>query len=218
MIDGRIVPVTAFEQNCTILWCEKTRKAAVTDPGGDIERILTAVKQLDVTVEKILLTHGHIDHVGAAVPLARQLGVSIEGPQRADRFWLDSLPQQSRNFGLPVVVEAFEPDRWLEDGDTVTVGEVSFEVLHTPGHTPGHVVFFQREKRLALVGDVLFAGSVGRTDFPQGNYDSLVQSIRNQLFPLGDDVLFIPGHGPTSTFGRERAGNPYVGDNAVKRD
>ena len=213
MIECRIVPVTPFEQNCSIVWCEKTRRAAIVDPGGDADRILAAIEQFGVVAERILLTHGHIDHVGAAAVLSKQLNVPIDGPQQADRFWLESLPQQSKMFGLSNVA-TFEPDRWLEDGDQIEVGEVTFEVLHTPGHTPGHIVFFQCEQRLALVGDVLFAGSIGRTDFPQGNYSALIDSIRNKLFPLGDDVTFIPGHGPTSSFGQERMHNPYVGDAA----
>jgi len=213
MIDLRVVPVTPFEQNCSIVWCEKTRRAAVVDPGGDLDRIRAAIARLGVTVEKILLTHGHIDHAGATAPLARELGVPIEGPQEEDRFWIAGMPQQSRMFGFPDV-EAFEPDRWLHDGDTVTVGEETLQVIHTPGHTPGHVVYFHPAARLAIVGDVLFAGSIGRSDFPKGDQATLVRSIREKLFPLGDDVTFFPGHGPTSTFGEERANNPYVGDYA----
>ncbi len=213
MIDCRIVPVTPFEQNCSIVWCEKTRKAAVVDPGGDLDRITAAVAQLGVTVEKILITHGHIDHAGGTAALARQLGVPVEGPQVEDRFWIEGMPEQSRMFGFPGV-EAFEPDRWLEDGDTVTVGEEILEVIHTPGHTPGHVVFFHPGARLAIVGDVLFAGSIGRTDFPRGDHATLIRSIREKLFPLGDDVTFLPGHGPTSTFGEERESNPFVGSYA----
>ena len=213
MIDCRIVPVTPFEQNCSILWCEKTRKAAVVDPGGDLDRIMAAVAQLGVQVEKILITHGHIDHAGGTAALARQLGVPVEGPQEEDRFWIEGMPEQSRMFGFPGV-ESFKPDRWLHDGDTVTVGEEEFEVIHTPGHTPGHVVFFNRGARLAIVGDVLFAGSIGRTDFPRGDHATLIRSIRDRLFPLGDDVTFIPGHGPTSTFGDERENNPFVGNYA----
>jgi len=213
MIDCRIVPVTPFEQNCSILWCEKTRKAAVVDPGGDLDRIMAAVAQLGVTVEKILITHGHIDHAGGTAALARQLGVPVEGPQEEDRFWIEGMPEQSRMFGFPGV-ESFEPDRWLHDGDSVTVGEEEFEVIHTPGHTPGHVVFFHRGARLAIVGDVLFAGSIGRTDFPRGDHATLIRSIREKLFPLGDDVTFVPGHGPTSTFGDERENNPFVGNYA----
>jgi hydroxyacylglutathione hydrolase len=185
----------------------------VVDPGGDVDRILAAVKELGLTVEKILLTHGHIDHAGGTAALARQLSIPIEGPEREDSFWIDALPQQSKMFGFPQV-EAFSPDRWLVDGDTVTVGEEILEVLHCPGHTPGHVVLFSASARLAAVGDVLFAGSIGRTDFPRGNHAALVNSIRHKLWPLGNDVAFIPGHGPMSNFGEERESNPYVGDYA----
>ena len=211
MIQATIVPVTPFQQNCSILWCERTKKAAVVDPGGDLDRILATVAELGVTVEKILITHGHIDHAGGTAKLARELGVPIEGPQEEDRFWIEGMPQQSKMFGFPPV-ESFEPDRWLEDGDTVEIGNNQLQVLHTPGHTPGHVVFFDAGSRLAVVGDVLFAGSIGRTDFPRGDHATLVAAIRDKLWPLGDDVRFIPGHGPQSTFGAERANNPYVGD------
>lgn len=213
MIENRIVPVTPFEQNCSILWCDKTRKAAVVDPGGDLERIVAAAKECGVTIEKILITHGHIDHAGGTARLARELGVPVEGPHEGDRFWIEGMPEQSKMFGFPGV-ETFEPDRWLQDGDSVTVGEEVFQVIHAPGHTPGHVVFFHPGARLAIVGDVLFAGSIGRTDFPRGDHATLIHSIREKLFPLGDDVSFLPGHGPVSTFGRERRSNPYVGDDA----
>lgn len=213
MLQIRIVPVTPFEQNCSIVWCDKTNKAAVVDPGGNLERIHAAAEKLGVSIEKILITHGHIDHAGGTAALARELGVPVEGPQQEDRFWIEGMPQQSKMFGFPDV-EVFEPSRWLEDGDTVTVGEETLQVIHAPGHTPGHVVFYQPQARLAIVGDVLFAGSIGRTDFPRGNHADLVGAIRNKLFPLGDDITFIPGHGPTSTFGDERANNPYVGDHA----
>lgn len=213
MLQIRTVPVTPFEQNCSIIWCDSTMKAAVVDPGGDLDRIRAAAAKLGVTIEKILITHGHIDHAGGTAKLARELGVPVEGPQQEDRFWIAGMPQQSKMFGFPDV-EAFEPDRWLADGDTVTVGEETLQVIHAPGHTPGHVVFYQPRARLAIVGDVLFAGSIGRTDFPRGDFDTLISSIRDKLFPLGDDVTFVPGHGPTSTFGRERATNPYVGDRA----
>ena len=209
-----IVPVTPFQQNCTLLWCERTGKGAVVDPGGDVPRILAAVEKHGVEVEKVLLTHGHIDHAGGTAELARRLGVPVEGPQAEERFWIDALPQQSVMFGLPHA-EAFVPDRWLDDGDRVSVGEAELEVLHCPGHTPGHVVFFDRTARLAVVGDVLFAGSIGRTDFPRGDFATLVASIRQRLWPLGDDVRFIPGHGPMSTFGEERESNPYVSDAAL---
>ena len=209
----RIIPVTPFEQNCTLLWCPETMKGAFVDPGGDIERLTDAAARLGVSVEKILLTHGHIDHAGGAGELATRLGVPIEGPQREESFWIDQLVAQSRSFGFPPA-QAFTPDRWLEDGDTVTVGKETLQVLYTPGHTPGHVVFYHAPSKLALVGDVLFAGSIGRTDFPRGNYQTLIDSIHHKLWPLGDDVEFISGHGPMSTFGDERRSNPFVGDGA----
>ncbi len=207
----RIIPITPFQQNCTLLWCPETRMGALVDPGGEIDRLLAVLADEGVQLEKILLTHGHIDHAGGAAELARRTGVPIEGPQREEQFWLDALPDQSRMFGFPQV-ERCEPDRWLDDGDTVTVGQQTLEVIHTPGHTPGHVTFFDQAGRLALVGDVLFAGSIGRTDFPRSDFETLVESIRKKLFPLGDDVAFIPGHGPMSTFGAERRNNPFVGD------
>lgn len=207
-----ILPVTKFMQNCTLLICEETGKAAVVDPGGDLEQILSQVKSNDLQIEKILLTHGHIDHVGGAYALARQLSVPIEGPQIEDKFWLDLLPFQSKMFSFSSA-EPFTPDRWLEQGDTVSFGRAILDVYHCPGHTPGHVVFFHPDSSLALVGDVLFKGAIGRTDFPRGDYDTLVQSIRERLFPLGDEIQFIPGHGPMSTFGEERKFNPFVGKN-----
>lgn len=211
-----IIPVTAFEQNCSLLWCEQTKLGAVVDPGGDVPRILAAAQQHGVTITKILLTHGHIDHAGGTAQLARQLDVPIVGPHRDDRFWIDALPQQSGMFGLPHA-DAFVPERWLDQGDTVGFGKVELTVRHCPGHTPGHIVFFDAVSRIAIVGDVLFQGSIGRTDFPRGDYDTLIRSIREQLWPLGDDVLFLPGHGPTSTFGEERRSNPFVADSAVSR-
>ena len=207
----QIVPVTPFEQNCSLLWCEQTRRGAVVDPGGDVSRILRAVEANGVALEKILVTHGHIDHAGAVAELAERLSLPIEGPQREDQFWIDGMPAQSRMFGF-ANVRGFTPDRWLEQGDTVCFGKVEMEVLHCPGHTPGHVVFFDRPGRLAIVGDVLFQGSVGRTDFPKGDFDTLIASIRKQLWPLGDDVAFIPGHGPMSTCGAERRSNRFCGD------
>lgn len=205
-----IVPVTPFQQNCSVLVCEKTNKAAVVDPGGEVERILEAVRESGAEVEKILLTHGHLDHVGGVADLAEQLGVPVIGPHRDESFWLDMLAQQAQMMGFPAPRD-FTPDQWLEEGDVVEVGELRFEVIHCPGHTPGHVVFFERGERLAVVGDVLFQGSIGRTDFPRGDHETLVNAIREKLFPLGDDVQFIPGHGPTSTFGAERRSNPFVG-------
>ncbi|NVK42416.1 MAG: MBL fold metallo-hydrolase [Oceanospirillaceae bacterium] len=206
-----IIPVTPFQQNCSLIWCEETGKAAVVDPGGDLDKVLAQVAKQGVELEKILLTHAHIDHAGGTHELATLKGLPIEGPQRGDLFWIEGLAQQSKMFGFPPV-HGFMPDRWLEDGDTVTVGQQRLQVLHCPGHTPGHVVFFHEESRLALVGDVLFQGSIGRTDFPRGDHQQLIDSIRNKLFPLGDDVTFIPGHGPLSTFGEERRNNPFVSD------
>ena len=204
-----IIPVTAIEQNCTLIWCTKTMRAAVVDPGGDLPRIHNAIRQAGVTVEKILLTHGHIDHAGEAKPLADALGVPIEGPHEADRFWIARLDEDGRNYGIRGVV--FEPDRWLDDGDTVTIGDLTLDVYLTPGHTPGHVIFHHAPSRFAQVGDVLFQGSIGRTDFPLGSHDDLIRSVREKLWPLGD-VAFVPGHGPASTFAHERRTNPFVGD------
>lgn len=206
-----IVPVTAYQQNCSILKCEATGKAAIVDPGGDVERILSAVESLEARVEKILLTHGHMDHCAASDELRQQLSVPIEGPEREDDFWIAKLPEWCQMSGFPHA-DAFVPDRWLEDGDTVTVGEQTLRVFHCPGHTPGHIVFLHEGQRLAWVGDVLFQGSIGRTDFPRGNHAELIAAIRDKLFPLGDDITFIPGHGPTSTFGHERQTNPFVAD------
>lgn len=207
----QIIPVTAFQQNCTLLWCPNTLEAAVVDPGGDIERILAAIAKAGVTLKKILLTHGHIDHAGGAAELGRQTQVPIEGPQEADKLWLDQLASQGRMFGLGAA-ESFTPDRWLQDGDSVSFGQISLQVLHCPGHTPGHVVFFHEPSKLALVGDVLFQGSIGRTDLPGGDTATLLKAIRSKLWPLGNEVTFIPGHGPMSTFGDERRYNPFVGD------
>ncbi len=211
-----VIPVTPFQQNCSLLVCERTNKAAVVDPGGDLELILGAVEEQGVELEKILLTHGHIDHCGGTAQLAQQLGLPIEGPHLDDRFLIDGLPQQSVHFGFPQL-RSFTPARWLAGGDSVRFGGVELQVRHCPGHTPGHVIFFSPEQRLALVGDVLFAGSIGRTDLPRGDHAALIRSIREQLWPLGDDVTFIPGHGPASTFGEERASNPFVADRVLER-
>lgn len=207
----KIVPVTHYQQNCSIIWCEKTNKAAIVDPGGDIERLLATLNTLGVTLEKIVLTHGHMDHVGGTAALVKMTGVPVEGPQRADAFWIERLDDQAQMMGFKPAAP-FVPDRWLEHGDAVRVGDCELEVLHCPGHTPGHVVLFCRAAKLAWVGDVLFAGSVGRTDFPLGNHGQLLYSITQKLWPLGDEVTFIPGHGPSSTFGQERLTNPFVAD------
>ena len=205
-----VVPVTPFQQNCTLLWCTKTMRGAFVDPGGDLDKLKAAAAQHGVTIEKLLVTHGHIDHCGQAGILAQELGVPIEGPQEEDRYWIARLNDDRASFGLEG--SPFEPDRWLQDGDEVTVGALTLKVRHTPGHTPGHVVFFHEPSRFAIVGDVLFRGSIGRTDFPLGDHDTLIASITERLWPMGDDVAFVPGHGPTSTFGTERATNPFVAD------
>ncbi|BAK74970.1 beta-lactamase domain protein [Pseudogulbenkiania sp. NH8B] len=205
------VPVTPFAQNCSLLWCDVTLNAAIVDPGGDIERILAEVAARGLTVVKILLTHGHIDHAGATMPLARRLGVPVEGPQREESFWLDQLPNQGQMFGFPPA-EAVTPDRWLEEGDTVTLGEETLEVLHCPGHTPGHVVFYSPAAGLLIAGDVLFQGSIGRTDFPRGNHQQLIDAIRGKLFVLPDETVVVPGHGPYTTIGDEKRFNPFVAD------
>lgn len=210
-IQCTIVPVTPYQQNCSIIKCQDTGKAAVVDPGGDVERILAAVEEMQATLEKVILTHAHMDHCAASDILRQQFEIPIEGPQREDQFWLDKLPEWCKMSGFPHA-DAFLPDRWLEDGDTVTVGAQTLQVLHCPGHTPGHVVFVYQPQQVAWVGDVLFQGSIGRTDFPRGDHDQLVASIRNKLFTLDDDITFIPGHGPTSTFGQERRTNPFVAD------
>ena len=211
-----IVPVTPFVQNCSLLWCPETMRGAVVDPGGEVDRIAAAADSQGVEVERILVTHGHADHCGGVAELRERLGVPVEGPHEDDRFWIDQLPEQASRFGLEHS-RAFEPDRWLVEGDTVSFGNVTLRVYHCPGHTPGHIVFFDEAQRIAVVGDVLFAGSIGRTDFPRGNHADLIASIRDKLWPLGDDVTFIPGHGPASTFGRERQSNPFVGDFVLGR-
>jgi hydroxyacylglutathione hydrolase len=204
-----IVPVTLFEQNCTIIWCEATKKAVVIDPGGDVAKIQAAIKQTNVNVEKIWLTHGHIDHVGGAAELRDALKVPIEGPHIEDKFLLDNVVESGARFGM-TGVRNFAPDRWLKEGEQVAIGELSFDILHCPGHSPGSVVFYNKQMRFAHVGDVLFSGSVGRTDLPGGNHATLISSIKDKLLPLGDDVGFICGHGPGSSIGQERITNPFL--------
>jgi len=210
-IQCTIVPVTPYQQNCSVIKCETTGKAAIVDPGGDVDRILAAVEQMDASVEKVILTHAHLDHCAASDVLRQQLKVPIEGPHKEDQFWLEKLPESCQMSGFPHA-DTFLPDRWLEQGDVVTVGAQELQVFHCPGHTPGHVVFLYEPQKVAWVGDVLFQGSIGRTDFPKGNHEELIASIRDTLFPLGDDITFVPGHGPTSTFGHERQSNPFVAD------
>jgi len=205
----RTIPVTPFEQNASLVWCEATREAAVIDPGGDLPRLLVAVDGLGLELTQIWLTHAHIDHAGGAGELARTRDLPIVGPQRGDQYWIETLPQQSRMFGFPAA-EPFTPTRWLEDGDEVSVGECSLHVRHCPGHTAGHVVFHSAQAQRCFVGDVLFAGSIGRTDLHGGDFDTLIASITQRLWPMGDETVFIPGHGPESTFGRERRFNPFL--------
>jgi glyoxylase-like metal-dependent hydrolase (beta-lactamase superfamily II) len=211
-----LAPVTPFRQNCAVLWCTKTLRGAVSDPGGDLDMVQKIISEQGVTVEKILLTHGHLDHAGGAAELASRLSVPIVGPHEDDAFLLEALEDQGTRYGFSGA-RACRPDRWLKDGDVVTFGEVEMGVRHCPGHTPGHVVFYHRGAQVALVGDVLFAGSVGRTDLPRGNHAQLVQSITERLWPLGDEMRFVPGHGQMSSFGWERKTNPYVSDLALGR-
>jgi len=213
-IGAAVVQVTPLQQNCTIVWCTKTRKAAIIDPGGEVARLLQILKEQNLTLEKIWITHGHLDHAGGTAALKAATGVPIEGPHPADQFLIDEIGRSGARFGMPEA-QPFVTDRWLDDGDKVTLGETEFEVYHCPGHTPGHVIFFHRQGRFAQVGDVLFRGSVGRTDFPRGSFQDLVASITGKLWPLGDDVTFVPGHNELSTFGFERRHNPFVSDEAL---
>ncbi len=204
-----VVPVTPFAQNCSVVWCEETGQGAVVDPGGDLDRVLATVAENDVTVEKILLTHGHIDHAGGAAELKDKLGVDIEGPHEGDRFLLDSLVETAAEYGIQGARNV-TPDRWLKEGDTASFGPFTFAIRHCPGHAPGHVVFIQEELRISQVGDVLFKGSIGRTDFPYGDHDALIDAIKTKLLPLGDDMAFVCGHGPPGTIGEERQTNPFL--------
>lgn len=208
-----ILPVTPLQQNCSLIWCTRTMKGALVDPGGDLDMLKAALEKAGVTLEKVLVTHGHLDHCGMAGELAKEMGVPLEGPQEEDRFWIAQLDEDGSRWGMES--HSFEPDRWLENGDSVTVGELELDVYHCPGHTPGHIVFHHAPSRFAIVGDVLFQGSIGRTDFPRGDFGQLVESITGRLWPLGNDTTFVPGHGPVSTFGQERQTNPFVGDRAL---
>ncbi len=208
-----IIPVTPLQQNCSLIWCTETMRGTFVDPGGDLDRVKAAAQQQGVTIEKIILTHGHIDHCGGAKALADELGVPIEGPHELDRFWIARLEDDGRSYGIPA--KTFEPDRWLVEGEQVTVGNLTLDVFHCPGHTPGHVVFHHPASKLAIVGDVLFQGSIGRTDFPMSNHQDLIDAITTKLWPLGDESVFIPGHGPISSFGQERRSNPFVADRVL---
>ncbi|MDC3066839.1 MBL fold metallo-hydrolase [Gammaproteobacteria bacterium] len=213
MLKALIQPVTLFEQNASIIFCDETKKCAIVDPGGDIEILLNIAKEKELSPEKILLTHGHIDHAGGATEISEILNVEIHGPHVDDKFLLDGLQKQGEMFGLQS--KNCNPDKWLDEGDVVTVGNEKLDVYFCPGHTPGHIIFFNKKGNLALVGDVLFNGSIGRTDLPGGNYQQLIDSVKNKLWPLGDDVDFIPGHGPVSTFKAERSSNPFVSDTVL---
>jgi len=215
-LHAEIIPVTPFQQNCTLLWDAATKRAAFVDAGGEVDRLLERVSFHGLTLEKLLVTHGHLDHAGGVAELAERLKLPIEGPHEDDRFWIDGMPDAAKQYGFPAT-RSFVPDRWLQHGDSVTLGSLSFDVLHCPGHTPGHVVFHHAPSKLALVGDVLFQNSIGRTDFPRGNHADLINAIRNRLFPLGNDTRFVPGHGPMSTFAQERQSNPYVADKLFAR-
>ncbi len=206
-----IIPVTAFQQNCTILTCPDTNESAIVDPGGDLELLLKKIEKNNIDLTRILVTHAHLDHVGAVAELAKRFNVPIEGPHQSDQFWIDQLEQQAQMFNAPRV-PAFTPTRWLKQNDIITFGNVKLQVLHCPGHTPGHVVFFNKKSKLISVGDVLFKGSIGRTDFPRGDQTTLIHSIKQNLWPLDDEVQFIPGHGPMSTLGHEKRTNPFLLD------
>ncbi|MEY4415499.1 MAG: hypothetical protein RIQ53_2792 [Pseudomonadota bacterium] len=209
MLRDHTVPVTPFQQNCTLVWCDETMDGAVIDPGGELPRLRAEAQRLGIRLTQILLTHAHIDHAGGTGTLAREDGLPIVGPHPGDQFWIDGLDQQARMFGF-APAEPFTPTRWLDQGDTVQVGRCTLTVHHCPGHTPGHVIFHSADARRAWVGDVLFAGGIGRTDFPGGDFDTLIASITGRLWPLGDDTVFVPGHGPESSFGEERRHNPYL--------
>lgn len=208
-IQIQIIAVTPFQQNCSLIWNKASLQGVVVDPGGDVDRIMAAIAASGAKVQRILLTHGHTDHVGGAAELAERLAVPVEGPHEADRMLIERVEDQARQFGM-TGARKVEPDRWLVDGDTVDIAGESFEVLHCPGHAPGHVVYFSRTMRFAISGDVIFAGSVGRSDLPGGDHATLIKAIKDKLLPLGDDVTFLPGHGPASTFGEERLHNPYL--------
>ena len=212
----QIVPVTAFQQNCSIVRAQ-SGKAAIIDPGGEPEKLLAAAEQLDARIEKIWLTHGHLDHAGATMAIQEKTGAIIEGPAKPETFWLDQIETFAREYSFPGDNRNVTPDRWLTDGDTVDLDGIEFGVVTTPGHTPGHVVFYNTETKIAFVGDVIFQGSIGRTDFPMSNHQDLIDSITEKLWPLGDDMRFVPGHGPMSTFGAERRSNPFVADHVLSQ-
>ena len=216
-LDLRLIPVTPFQQNCSLLWDTDTMDGVLVDPGGEADRIMDAAKELGVTIKEIWLTHGHLDHAGGAEDIRAALKIPVIGPHKDDQFWMDDIEKHWANYGHAGMGKNIVPDRYLEDGETLTLGDVEFGVAHTPGHTPGHVVIYNQDIKIAFVGDVLFRGSIGRTDFPKGNHQQLLDSITSKLWPLGGDMRFVPGHGPMSTFGVERADNPFVGDAVIGR-
>ena len=214
-LDLRLIPVTPFQQNCSLLWDTESMQGVLVDPGGEPEKLMDAAKELGVTIKEIWLTHGHLDHAGGAEDIREALGVPVIGPHKDDQFWMDTIEQAWSKYGHAGMGKNIVPDRYLEDGETLKLGDVEFGVVHTPGHTPGHVVIYNQDIKIAFVGDVLFRGSVGRTDFPKSDPQALIESIRTKLWPLGGDMRFVPGHGPMSTFGAERADNPFVGDRVI---
>lgn len=214
-LDLKLLPVTPFAQNCSLLYDVETKEGVLIDPGGEAQRLKSTLDELGITLKEIWLTHGHLDHAGAADEIREALGVSVIGPHKDDQFWMDGITEQWAQYGHPGMGKSVVPDRYLEDGDVLELSGVKFNIVHTPGHTPGHVVIYNQDMKIAFVGDVLFRGSVGRTDFPKSNPQDLIDSIITKLWPLGSDMRFVPGHGPMGTFGGERADNPYVGDKVV---
>ncbi len=214
-IQLRVIPVTPLQQNCSMLWDSETMEGVFVDPGGDWEKLKQVAEETGVTIKEMWLTHGHLDHAGGAEDLRADLGAPVIGPHKEDLFWLEQIETQYAKYGMPGLGKDVIPDRYLEDGDVLTLGKTEFNVIHTPGHTPGHVVIYNQDLKIAFVGDVLFRGSIGRTDFPRGDYQTLINSITEKLWPLGNDMRFIPGHGPASTFGQERASNQFVADRII---